>query len=238
MAFSNIILVDLISSVVDSMRETNIITASNEVSTGVYEITSANTLLNNEVIAIDGVNYIVDSVSDADFVINAVTGLDFSGQTWKALAPYYEHGHPVEINNTLKEKRNGIYTYQKYPLIALLEDVNETHDSNETALYATAKATILLVNYTKKNIKSAERYDLNFRNVLIPMYESFKEAIINSNYFDAKEMPNPFTHDKINKPYYGTDSAKGTIANIYDDPLDAIVISNAQLKIINGIIEC
>lgn len=231
------VLVDLIADIVSSMRAKGDIEASSEIA-GTYTLTSINELNINEVINIDGVDYVVDYVTDDSFTITAETGLDFTGKSWNALAPYYEHGHPMEINQTLNEKINDTYSFSKYPLIALLEDVPETHSSSNDALYAAANAVILIVNFTEETLKSEERYALNFKTILNPLYYSFKKAVYDSSYFDIKDMPNPFDHVRTNKPYYGTESTGGNIANIYDDPLDAILLTNADLRILNGINEC
>jgi len=116
--YDNVILVDIIGAVIDSMRETDTITGSVETSPGIYVIDSKNGLKDFDYITIDDVDYQVSSVSDTNYTINSDPLLDFTGKTWKAKAPYYLHGHPLEIVNRLNKKNKGVYSYQKYTLIA------------------------------------------------------------------------------------------------------------------------
>jgi hypothetical protein len=230
MAFDNIILVDLIGEIVDSMRATGTITSSSEVS-GRYTIISANTFKDREVVNIDSVDYVVYDPTATQFEIEAATGLDFTGLSWKALAPYYIHGHPIEITNRLNRKNSGVYQYQKYPLIALLQDFEETADQN-VDFYATASPDIAIVNFTEKNINADDRYDLNFRNVLYPLYYQLLHEIYDNGAFNIRS-PKLIVHSKTDRPYYGESGENGNTANKKADPLDAIVINSIELQMID-----
>jgi len=227
----SIILVDLIGEVVDSMRAIGEITSSNETATGVYSLESVNELRNKEVVTVDGTDYIVTNVSDSSFTIKDVTGEDFTGKSWKALAPYYEHGHPVEINKTLMAKTDGIYGFKKYPLIITLQDFEEVN-SDVLDFYSTASISVVIVNKTEIPIKAAERYDLNYRTILYPLYDGFLDALYDNGGFNIRSS-DTISHNKRDAPYYGSESPNGNTANIMSDPLDAIIINNLELQIIN-----
>jgi hypothetical protein len=230
------ILVDLIADVVDSMRATNTIDSFIE-NSGVYTITSANELKSKEVIVIDSIDYIVEVIDENSFTINADTGLDFTGKTWKALAPYYEHGHILEIANTLKKKKDGIYAFKKYPLIILFEDHTYSKSTTDTAIFGTVPARIAIANHTNPTLNSSERYESNFRPILFPLYDKFMDALVSIDYF--KTIPDkPYVdHDMSPRPYWGS-NLPGDNSNVLDDWIDAIDLENVQLQILNGIQTC
>lgn len=230
MTTDNIILVDLIGEIVDSMRETGIITSSSEVS-GRYTIVSDNTFKDREVVNIDSVDYIVYDPIATQFEIEAITGLDFAGLEWKALAPYYLHGHPIEISNRLNQQNSGIYQYQKYPLVALLQDFDEEIDPDKSAVYSEANPNIVIINKTDENINVDDRYDLNFRTILYPIYNNFLRAINSSKWFITNDSNSVFRHRRREAPYYGSEEDNGNTANKLSDPLDAIKITDTILII-------
>lgn len=225
---SNIILVDIIGEIVDSMRATENITASVE-NSGVYTLTSVNSL-GTEFIVIDNIEYLTTPIDGNSFSIEGVTGLDFTGKSWKALAPYYEHGHPVEIMQTLNSKNHDDYVYKKYPLIALFEDFPSDIDVNDDGLLEEANPDIAIVNFTDKNIKANERYNLNYRKVLFPLYYSFIQSCIDSKWVQTRGRKG-FNHTRTNALYYGTRSDNGNTANKLSDPLDAITLTSTTIKI-------
>lgn len=237
MASNNIILVDLIGEVVDSMRAIGEITGSAEVSPGVYTIASVNELKNKEVISINSVDYVVRDASGSSFTIDADTGLDFTGSSWKALAPYYEYGHIKEIAKTLSKKNNDDFVFKKYPLIILFQDYEVKKDVGQGALFGTVSANFAIVNYTEPNLVSKERYDYNFRNVLFPIYDAFLEAIVNIDYFETSPNEPYVSHSEYERPYWGSDLANPN-KNILNDWIDAIELQNVELKILNGIKDC
>ena len=231
MESKNYILVDIISEVVDTMRQTNTIASSVETS-GNYLITTPNTLKNSEVVNIDGVDYIVNSVTVDSFNINASTGLDFTGKTWKALAPYYGHGHLLEVANTLTSKKDGIYSYKKYPLIVLIQDYEVNKDTANDAVFGEVSARFAIVNLTKPELKSSERYNENFRTVLFPLYDDFINAINDSLRF-VTQGETIVSHTQIERPYWGSHLTESK--NIFNDFLDAIELTGVDLKISSNI---
>lgn len=229
MEFDNIVIVDLFRDVVDAMRESGTITSSSEAA-GLYTLISSNTFKEMDVITIDGVDYLVYEPTDSQFQVEAESGLDFAGKEWKTKAPYYMHGHPLEIVNRLNKKNKNIYNYQKYPLIALFQDFEETMD-DELVNYATINPRIIIANLTDPNIDASDRYDRNFRDILYPLYYSFLSNINYRNGFyitNSKAIP----HTKIDRLYWGTAAAQGNESNLHDDFIDAIEINFNNLRII------
>lgn len=231
------ILVDLIADVVDSMREIGVVDSFTEDTQGVYTIQSSNTLTNKEVIVINSVDYIVTNATENSFTINGVSGIDFTGLSWKAKAPYYEHGHILEIANTLNKKDKGKYTYQKYPLIILFQDYEVNKSISEDAIFGTTSARLAIVNLTRPELVSKDRYDYNFREKLFPLYDEFMNALVEIDYFNTS--PNyPFVNNvAIERPYWGSDIANNN-QNILNDYIDAIELQNVELQILKGIKNC
>lgn len=232
---SKLILVDLIADVVDSMRATDSI-VSFTYSNGTYSLVTPNSLSNSEVVKIDGSDYVVSNVSDEGFDISDVEGLDFAGKTWKALAPYYEHGHILEISNTLNAKNEGVYAYQKYPLIILFQDYKGSKTTSDDAIFGNVLANMAICNNTLPELKSSERYDYNFRNTLFPIYDQLLIAINEIAYFKTSPSNTPVDHDWYERPYWGSHLAQ--TKNMLNDYLDAIELQNVNLDILNGITQC
>jgi hypothetical protein len=195
-----------------------------------YTITSNNELANNDSVSIDDVDYLVSNVTATTFDIEAATGLDFAGSSWKALARYYEHGHPIDITNKLMELNSGNYNYRKYPLIVLLQEFDEVKDVDRDGLYSIANPDIVIVNLTGKNIHVEDRYDLNFRTVLYPLYNSFLKQMSKCKYFLTKGNA-VFSHTVREAPYYGTEGSSGNTANGFTDQLDGLKINNTSIKV-------
>jgi len=230
--YDNVILVDIIGAVIDSMRETDTITGSVETSPGIYVIDSKNGLKDFDYITIDDVDYQVSSVSDTNYTINSDPLLDFTGKTWKAKAPYYLHGHPLEIVNRLNKKNKGVYSYQKYPLIALFQDFEEPI-GDDLALYATPSPTFIIANLTRPEITADDRYDRNFRDVLYPLYYDFLNKLYENRSFLLRD-PRTINHTKIDRLYWGTSAGNNNERNIANDYLDAIELNNVELPVVEN----
>ena len=217
--------VDIIGNLVDSIRETNTVTSSVEVS-GTYTISSENTLSVNEYVTIDDVVYIVSSPTPDNFVITGVSGIDFSGKTWKSQRPYYNHGHITEISAGLVAKSNGTDNMKKYPMVCFIEDF----ESIPVSGYATSDSTLnmLIATETDKNYKAAKRYDKSFNPVLTPIYRNLIQAFISSSAILTQYKTIP--HTATNKVYLGKQGAYGVTSHIFKDPIDAIEIKDLIVK--------
>jgi hypothetical protein len=142
--------------------------------------------------------------------------------------PYYMYGHRLEIAQRLKEKEGDkVFKNQKYPLVALRLDVVE-EIFNDMAHY---NLNIILVDFTDKNYNAEDRYLNVFKPKLYPMYQLFIEKIIDSGLFTWEQQQSGGIppHTKIDRPYWGTESAERNNAYIFHDPLDAIEIVNLKL---------
>lgn len=141
---------------------------------------------------------------------------------------YYEHGHPTEIVNTLQEKtQNDSEKFQKFPLIALLEDF-ET-DPAVGVFKTIAKLNILIITDTDKDYKASNRYTESFDKVLTPVYNLFMENLKKQRGVHVEHNNIPV--NTIYHLYWGKKGLYGTDGNVFNDHIDAIEIKNMNLKI-------
>lgn len=229
---SNIVIVDLFNDVVAGMRVADFVTSSVEVTPGVYTITASNELNNQDVVTIASTDYVIRDVSGDGFTIDAGTGQDFANEEWQAKAPYYMHGHPLEVTNRLTNKnKSNIYSYQKYPLILLVQDFEEGI-GEDLSNYASGDFTVIIANLTKPDITADERYNRNFRDILYPLYNEFIKGIHASNAFYTRSVKT-IPHTKVDRLYWGTSAAQGNENNYQHDYIDAIEITFNNLQIVD-----
>lgn len=219
-------IVDMFSDVVDNVRETGIVDSFTE-SSGTYTIVSDNTLLENWHVSINSVNYKISNVSSTGFTITGETGIDFTLANWKALEPYYDYGHITDILQKLTIKDgNNDYKFQKYPLIALLLDISESHGEDTNYKYSFSPLILILAK-TDKNYTSQERYTNIFKNTLYPIYERLMQEIKLYRKFDFRYKV-LIPHTKTDRVYWGSIGAFGNVGIQFNDYLDGI-----ELKIDN-----
>lgn len=144
--------------------------------------------------------------------------------------PYFMHGHPLEILNTLSAKdRHKTYKYKKYPLIALFQDFTETIGDNmnsqgETDLH------IVICTETSSDYSSTERYTNTFRPMLYPLYDLLIKHIELSKWF-VNVGPGLVPHDKTDRLFWGKSGLYGNEGFTFNDRLDAIEIENLSLSL-------
>jgi hypothetical protein len=142
--------------------------------------------------------------------------------------PYYLHGHPLEIINTLQEYTNiASLKLKKFPLIALFEDIDA---SEKEGLFLTkAKLNVVIITDTLPSYKADERYTNSFDTVLTPLYELFIKYCINSRVLFTPNRK--IQHNRVNHLYWGKNGLYGNEGNIFNDYIDAIEIKNLDFKV-------
>lgn len=142
-------------------------------------------------------------------------------------SPYYEFGHRLEIANLLlKKDTNSTKKYEKYPLIALRLPTAETIADE----MAGQGLNIVIVTLTKKDYTTAQRYEKVFKPILYPLYYRFFDALRASGKFTWKEYGKMPQHTKTDKPFWGVTGNEGNAKYIFNDPLDAIEITNLKIN--------
>lgn len=173
--------------------------------------------------------YIVDIFKDIVSQVsnNLTPGLRMLDN--KITSVHYQHGHPLEIIETLaqRDKTNRL-KFDKYPLIALFQDFPETISEvdgapNEVTLH------LIIARSTRADYKSGERYDHNFKPFLYPIYHELLKQIYLSGKFLVYDS-SKIRHTKIDRLYWGKEGLYNNKGNIFNDFLDVIEIRNLKLK--------
>ena len=132
-------------------------------------------------------------------------------------APYYLHGHPVDIQNqlTMRNKSNTL-KYKKWPLIALFQDFDETYGEN-SLIESEVSLNLIIATNTKPEFFASDRYTETFKTTLYPLYNLFLSKIIASKKFkDLMPSINGVPHTKTDRLYWGTEG--GNTANSFTSP--------------------
>lgn len=137
-------------------------------------------------------------------------------------APYYMHGHPIEIANLLTEKsESSTFKFKKYPVIILFQDFDEDH----TEGLISANLNFAIVTDTKATYEAGQRYENTFKQTLNPLFEAFIKQLKRSPYLAMNgEM---FTFTKTDRLFWGRNDQ-----SILADSIDAIEITNLNLTFI------
>ncbi|MFA6989829.1 MAG: hypothetical protein WC197_07150 [Candidatus Gastranaerophilaceae bacterium] len=142
--------------------------------------------------------------------------------------PFYLHGHPLEIINTLQEYTNiASLKLKKFPLIALFEDFEST--GREGLFLTKAKLNIFIITDTLPTYKASERYVNTFDTVLTPLYNLLIKHMKLSRFIFTpfnKSLGTP-----INHLYWGKNGLYGNDGNVFNDYVDAIEIKNLDFKV-------
>ncbi len=141
---------------------------------------------------------------------------------------YYQHGHILEIIETLKQRDQGGKELEKYPLVALLQDFplkrGQLGIEGETTLH------FIIAMSTLPEYKADQRQARNFDPILYPIYEAFLKAIAASP-FTMEYSVSKISHTQIDRMYWGRDGLAGVEGNIFDDWIDCIELKDLSLKI-------
>lgn len=174
--------------------------------------------------------YIVDEFATIASKVNTAVIAQLQVFNSSFVAVNYQYGHPLEIIKTLGEwVGSQTYEPQRYPLIALFQDFQEVKDGLP-GIDSTVTIHLIIANQTQPNYKAAERYANNFKPILYPVYKELLKQINYSKAFMTKGEDN-LSHTKIDRLYWGNQGLYGNSANIFNDYLDVIEITNLKLKV-------
>jgi len=154
-------------------------------------------------------------------------------ESFQALDPkiegiHYDHGHPLEIIETLKQKDSSqTFRFQKYPLVCLFQDFPETNGG--TGFEREVTLHLIIAKGTKKEYKAKERYTHNFKPFLLPVYDILLEEINRDKNFQTYGV-SKIAHQKWDRLYWGRNGLFGNQSNIFNDYLDVVEIKNLKLK--------
>jgi len=147
-------------------------------------------------------------------------------------AIHYEHGHPLEIIDTLiAMSKNQTISALKYPLVALFQDYEEDQGA-KIGVVSSVKFHLIAAIFTDSRWKAAERMTKNFTPTLYPVYGHLMKAIAQSGYFVEGSIET-IKRTKIDRMYWGKSGLYGSDGNVFSDCIDAIEITNLQLSVKN-----
>lgn len=142
---------------------------------------------------------------------------------------WYEHGHILEIVETLKQKdESDQFINKKYPLVALLQDYPD--NGGDFGLNGSVTLHIVIVNYSTGTWKAEERQVKNFDPILQPIYDSLMKHIAYNPYFNEYSL-SKIQKTKIDRMFWGRDGLYGVEGNVFEDKVDCIEIKDLQLKL-------
>ena len=149
--------------------------------------------------------------------------------------PYYLHGHILDIIAVLSERDDSnVWKFKKYPLIALIEDIEE--DDRFPIIYEyVCGPRVLIIMDTSPDYHAADRYDNVFKTVLQPIYDNLIEAMDEN--LDIYNDKYDLQSTKVNRVYWGNQEEFGVGAHILNDYLDAIDIRFRDIKVFKRIPE-
>ena len=91
----------------------------------------------------------------------------------------FGYGDEKELYSFLDNNRRKL----PYPLIWYLHPVEEEHTRTDVQL---KDAVLVLATITTTNKTNAQRMETSFKEVLIPLFDNIKTALMRSNVFDVK----------------------------------------------------
>lgn len=142
----------------------------------------------------------------------------------------YQKGHKLELIETLVQmSKSSTYDALKYPCVYLVQDFAETRNPR-TGIYADVRLNVIIMHHTDSTHKVDDRYDKVFKPVLYPLYDAFMNALAKHGMimqYNKDSIP----HTKIDRLYWGKQSAGGNDRLSLTDYLDAIELQNLQLSI-------
>lgn len=143
---------------------------------------------------------------------------------------HFQHGHPLEIIEALKELSTGTTTKtMRYPLVALFRDFKETMGENP-GIYSVAKPTILIATRTLPTYSSDKRKEISFKPILHPiMVELFNQFELSGAFLT--EGDDLQVIDRIDHYFWGRESIYGAKANIFSDWIDSVELNNLNLQL-------
>lgn len=227
------IVVDIFDEVIDATRETGTIIGSSEYETGKYELTTENEITFERKVVIDGTEYDILNVTPTSFEIEAETGQDFTGLTWKANESYYLYGHPLDVANVLLQKDGEeAFIYKKYPLIVLLQDFEEDHRQGFDLEMVLPRLRVLILTETIHDYNSKQRYEKTFKPILYPIYNRLLKAMSRNPDLRTSE-PEQIGHRKWDRLYWGREGIMFNDKILFNDLLDGIELEFVDLEVLS-----
>jgi len=188
--------INIIDSLIDSIRETAAISSITHVGT-VYTILTADTgqLVAGDYVTITGVTYKIDSVTtNVNFTVTSTSAV--VGSTWKAAAPYYFYGTAIQISNTLDKIKDDYY---KYPAIVLMETMPaRVNDDPMASIERVVSLDMFFVDRAKYSNWSSDEYYTYVIDKMQAYIDSFIDECEDSSLVSLPDNHRETPHSKWN----------------------------------------
>lgn len=129
----------------------------------------------------------------------------------------------ADMNKTAESIKN------KYPLIFMPTDIEESRGERSDLQSTIIIPSIVILNATKKEYYAEQRYENNYKTVLVPIYKAFLTAIAQNVAFGETD-DFQIKHNYIERYSWGK-YALFQESGINADFIDAIEIKNLELTI-------
>lgn len=144
------------------------------------------------------------------------------------MKPYFEFGTYLELTKQIEIKDD--IDAEKYPLIWLVWEADESIQQWTSKIAYTISPRLFICNFTSSDYSSSERYDLNFIEVLFPIWNMFLKYL---EYFPYVTTDTTFPFQLAEHLLWGETLGFEKNKNIMFDTLDAIEIKFSKLEINN-----
>lgn len=142
----------------------------------------------------------------------------------------YTFGNAQYVKDSLDVLSKPVIYTMKFPLIALFCPFNEQRKSPE--YYTKAKVRVLIACSTSREWNNEQRLHTSFVNILRPIYNRFLEALKEDGRFDFG-YDEHVSHEYSENYSYGRYGAFTSTGEAVSEPIDAINITNLELKVKN-----
>ena len=116
----------------------------------------------------------------------------------------------------------------KYPLIALIRNFDEVIRSDDP--FVTTSINVVIVTLSDPTWLSEKREQVNYFPTLYPIYAELMSVIASSEYFVSYYNPYP-SHTKQDNLHLGRSGANGNTDYLLPDCVDAVTVTNLQLRL-------
>ncbi len=218
----------IFQEIYDLMRFGTTITSISEVN-NVATITTGNlyTLQNGMLVEINNKVYSISNITTIQygqytFDITTRGNTALVATSWQ-LALYYEYGRALEIQSTIKDKKQDPTNRNKrFPMMWLLTDIGQ-----DTSFEYGYESNIVLafVYLSEQNLKAKKRIENNMQPIIDPLITLFRNTMTSSP--GSRHFYYPLGEERLSGVQ--TDKFKyGSIANnrhVFDDITDAIELN-------------
>jgi len=139
---------------------------------------------------------------------------------------HFMAGHPIEISNRLLIRSKEGKEFDKYPLVALFQDFEESK-GKLPGIDSEVSLNLIIARATDPNFVADNRYDSNFVPFLLPIYDEFLNQLFLSGDFNIVNTK-MIDHTKIDRLFWGSMLNN---KNSFNDNIDCVEIRNLKLKV-------